>query len=99
MHNYFVGGVYIKNNYTTAARIYIYTNEISHVITIRSASASKITLVSPDPNTQTHTQDYDTVHNNSHSVTFTPNTILRAEGTAESVQVELKLAERPVDEL
>lgn len=84
-------------------RICILTVTHTHArttLTIRSASASKITLVSPDPNTQTHTQDYDTVHNRSHTVTFTPNTILRAAGTAESVQLELdETLARPSDEL
>lgn len=53
----------------------------------RLASSSKITLVSPDPNTRTNSRKYETVHNNSQTVTFTPNTIW---GTAETVDAGQK---------
>lgn len=64
----------------------------------RLATGSKITLVSPDPVAQKNARIYDTVHNKSQTVTFTPNTILAPpiRGTVESVDVEHR---RVVDEL
>lgn len=70
-------------------------------IRIRLASGSKITLVSPDPVAQTNARIYDSVHNNSQTVTFTPNTILAPpiRGTVESVDVKDNEDPRLVDEL